>query len=277
MTLQNFCIECGQRIYPNQGKCPNCNTKTKYVESNNEYFIDIPIYTVGFFNFSIDFSPIIKNYRTDYDYSICSCGYINHKNNEFCYNCGKKINGKLSKFFKQPYKLKSSAKTIFCDSCMEQLLDGIKKFMFELNNKDLSNFNHIYFDSNYCFCGAENNPKSEFCYICNAPLKKIEKSDNYRVYCSCGTINNAENNICINCSSDLLEPNKHLICVCGTINEENAKLCSNCNRVLSKDRNIPTKLICKCGAILDYETHYCPFCGNSIGKYIDRIRNNQKL
>lgn len=286
MTLQNFCIECGQKIYPNQGRCPKCNAKTGYKKNNDEYFIDIPMHDVGFFNTQIDFSPIIKNYRDNYEYTICSCGYINHSSNEFCYNCGKKIRGKFLRFFKQSYKLpepntKLFCKTCgsenlidsrFCESCGDQLIEDRKNIVLESDNNDLDNFKFEFNNSEFCFCGAENNHGDEFCGSCGRSLKKVEKSKDYRFYCSCGTLNNIKNDFCSSCGVKLADPHKHLICVCGTVNPANAELCSECNRFLSKDRYILSKLVCKCGAILDYGTQYCHYCGNRIGKDISKIR-----
>ena len=266
MTLQNFCVECGKKICPKQGKCSNCNTRTYYSENGDECMTSIPIYNIGFFNTQIDFSPFLNDYRTDYKYIICSCGYINNSNNEFCYNCGKKINGKLSKLFKQSYRFPNSKTKMSVENYRENLIDGLINFMSESDNNEFDNFNPTYSNSQFCFCGEEINPEDECCSKCGRPLKRIDESDEYRIYCSCGTLNSISNDFCTNCGVNLNDFNSNLICSCGTINDNDAESCSKCNRTLSKDRVILTKLVCKCGAILDCDTQYCPFCGNSIRK-----------
>ena len=41
----------------------------------------------------------------DFKYEICSCGYLNDVNNEYCYMCGsKRSQSKLSKFLKRKRK-----------------------------------------------------------------------------------------------------------------------------------------------------------------------------
>lgn len=291
MVLQNFCTECGKRIYPNQSKCSNCGAITVYKDNDKEYIIDLPVYDVGFFNTQIDFSFAIKSYRKEYKYVICKCGYINAVDNNFCSVCGNKLKGKLSKIINVGPTLPKSPNKIICDNCNTENLIGSKfcencghQLIEERNTlnpkiKDdgkLDNLKFNYADSVFCYCGAENGPDDKFCGNCGLPLEKIDSSKDYKIYCSCGKINDAKNEYCENCGQNLSYPHKNLVCVCGTINPVGCELCSNCNRLLTEDRYTTTKLICKCGAILDYQTSFCPFCGSKIAKDINKIRSLSK-
>jgi len=92
MVLENYCKHCGHRLHPDEPYCKECGRKTQYLPTKDNYILDIPIYDIGFFDFDIDFSPYINSSKEDFKYEICSCGYLNDVNNEYCYMCGAKRN-----------------------------------------------------------------------------------------------------------------------------------------------------------------------------------------
>jgi len=101
MHAGNYCKVCGHRILPNEPYCTGCGAKTGNDASNETCILTPPIHNIGFFNFPIDFSPYIIT-NSDFKYDICSCGYLNDIDNEFCYMCGaKRSESKLSRIFKR--------------------------------------------------------------------------------------------------------------------------------------------------------------------------------
>ena len=101
MHLENYCKNCGHRLFPNESHCTNCGRKTgNLASSDNNVFLP-PIHDIGFFNLDIDFSPYIESDRDDFKYEICSCGYLNDVNDEYCHMCGaKKSESKFTRLFK---------------------------------------------------------------------------------------------------------------------------------------------------------------------------------
>ena len=88
MVLENYCRNCGHRILRNEPFCSNCGCKTNNRKKDELLIFTPPIHDIGFFDFNIDFSPYIESNRKDFQYEICSCGYLNEVSNEFCYMCG---------------------------------------------------------------------------------------------------------------------------------------------------------------------------------------------
>ncbi len=76
----------------------------------------LPIYDIGFFDLDIDFSPYIESTRKDLKYEVCSCGYLNLKENDYCYHCGvKRTHSKLRRIFKSQPKPTFSFTTVSCE------------------------------------------------------------------------------------------------------------------------------------------------------------------
>lgn len=179
MALENFCKNCGKRIYPNDQFCHSCGCKTAYDDTIEENLLTVPIYDIGFFNLDIDFSPYIKSSRDDFKYEICSCGYLNQKDNEYCYMCGaKRSEGRLSKLLKNKNKPEFSFENIlcecghlnskdsdFCEMCGKQIAPTDSE-----SDDNYSNFNLEFKNPVFCFCGEENDKSSEFCRNCGLPL-----------------------------------------------------------------------------------------------------------
>ena len=178
MQVGNYCKECGHRIHPNEYFCTGCGCKTGYDSKNSDYVFTPPIHDIGFFDFDIDFYPYIDS-KNDCTYEICSCGYLNHKDNEFCYMCGaKRSQSRLSKILKRKSKpvfsvdnvlcecgAVNSKENVFCEMCGRQLKDDK---VIEKDN--FSNFNLEFEDSIFCFCGEENERYSRFCRNCGMDL-----------------------------------------------------------------------------------------------------------
>ena len=136
MRSGNYCKVCGHRILPNEPYCTGCGAKTGFDASDIDCVLTPPIHNIGFFNFQIDFSPYIIT-KNDFKYEICSCGYLNDKNNEFCYMCGaKRSESKLAKILKRKSKPKFS------------------------------------FDNVLCECGAVNSKENIYCEMCGKQLKE---------------------------------------------------------------------------------------------------------
>ena len=134
--MENYCGNCGHRLHPNDSFCPNCNFKTRNEVINDVILFEPPIHNIGFFNFQIDFSPYIDP-KNNVKYEICSCGYLNDINNEFCYMCGAKRH----------------------QSKLEKLIRNKQKPVFSLDNV-------------LCDCGAINSRENVFCERCGKQLKE---------------------------------------------------------------------------------------------------------
>lgn len=286
MVLENYCRNCGRRIHTNEPYCPNCGFKTIYENNNSDYFFEIPIHNIGFFNLDIDFSPYINPLRKDYTYEICSCGFINNRSNEYCYMCGKKRNhSTFSKIIKNKRKPQFSIGNVlcecghintkddfFCENCGKQIRENNTIF-----NDDYSNFNLEYDDSVFCFCGEENDKLSKFCRNCGRPLKSYGRMDSIYKLCSCSCINEVTSDFCTECGCELAYENESLICVCGFKNDVGSNFCSNCNRPLNPNRVIKSHILCSCGEILDYDSDFCPECGRNIQRSIRRKNSLKNL
>ena len=115
MIKGNYCKKCGHRIFPSDQYCKQCGCKTGYYNRDAHIFT-VPLYDIGFFNLDIDFSPYIESKREDFQYEICSCGYLNHVENEYCYMCGaKRSPSKLDKIFKHESKPTFSIDNMLCE------------------------------------------------------------------------------------------------------------------------------------------------------------------
>lgn len=288
MTLENYCKKCGHRILPNNQYCPECGCKTFNTEKEESYVFTPPIHNIGFFNFSIDFSPYILSKRDDFKYEICHCGYINDVSNEFCYMCGtKRAQGKLAKILKNKSKPKfnlenvlcdcgaiNSKENIFCEMCGKQLN---KNIVYE--NSNYSNFNLEFNDSIFCFCGEENESNAQFCRNCGLPLKNYGNLPDMAVLCVCSTLNDINDSFCIECGANIKKENSQIVCVCGHKNPISAKFCQDCQRPLNPKRLIISKIICSCGEVNDWDTEFCPNCGKNIKKMFlmkNALRNTVK-
>lgn len=276
MLLENYCRYCGQRILPNESHCSGCGRKTVYTGNSDVYVFTPPIHNIGFFNFQIDFSPYI-NIKNDFKYEICSCGYLNDINNEYCYMCGaKRTPSKLSKIFKGKSKPKFSVDTIFCECgavnsrenvfcemCGKQLKeDEIPR------NDNYSNFNLEFGDSMFCFCGEENERFSRFCRNCGLPLMNYGNIGNIAILCTCSTLNEITSDFCIECGNSLKKVDTKILCVCGHKNPRNSRFCEECDRPLNPQRRIQTRIVCSCGEILDWDSEFCHNCGKNIKRAI---------
>ncbi|MFM5882430.1 MULTISPECIES: zinc ribbon domain-containing protein [Methanobrevibacter] len=275
MTLENYCKKCGHRILPNNPYCPGCGCKTIYTENDESYVFTPPVHDIGFFNFSIDFSPYIMSNRDDFKYDICHCGYLNDVTNEFCYMCGaKRFHSKLARFLKNRSKPKfnldnvlcecgavNSKENSFCEMCGKQLHEHETK-IYKSNN--YSNFNLEFKNSVFCFCGEENEESSQFCRNCGLPLINYGHLSDMALLCVCSTLNDINSSFCIECGLNLKKENSLIVCVCGHKNPISAKFCQNCERPLNPKRLINSKILCSCGEILDWNTEFCPNCGKNI-------------
>lgn len=281
MVLQNYCGNCGKRLSLNEEYCKGCGARTAFVDAGDDYMFTLPIYDIGFFDLDIDFSPYIESTRKDLKYEVCSCGYLNLKENDYCYHCGvKRTHSKIRRIFKsQPKPTFSftivscecghvnSKENLFCEMCGKKLVEDE-----ETPLKDL--YSNFEFECDYpifCFCGQENDEFSQFCSNCGFPLDNFEKTDgNIQKLCFCSTLNDVTADFCVDCGIDLKNENKALICVCGTKNPISAKFCSSCDRQLNPKRFVKSKLVCSCGKIVDYDVEFCPNCGKNIKKAMNR-------
>ena len=278
MALENFCHNCGHRVLPNEPFCTQCGCKTGHVDNGDLIVLIPPIHDIGFFNFSIDFSPYIERDNIDFKYEICSCGYLNDVNNEYCYMCGaKRSQSRLSRILKHKPKPKfeignvlcecgnvNPKENLFCDMCGRQL----REVPFQ-NKDNFSNFNLEFKDSIFCFCGEENEKFSQFCKNCGRPLKNYGPSSSISILCTCSTINEVTSDFCVGCGKSLNKEDSLLICVCGHKNKRGLKFCETCDRPLNPQKIIKTKIICSCGEILDWDADFCHNCGKNIKRSID--------
>ena len=272
MAFGNYCKICGHRILPTEPHCAGCGAKTGYNAGSPATVLVPPIYNIGFFNFQIDFSPYIESKQEDFKYEICSCGYLNDINNEYCYMCGaKRSQSKLSKILKGDTKPKFSIDTvlckcgainskenIFCEMCGRQL----KKEEIPFDN--YSNFSSEFSDSTFCFCGEENEKYSQFCRNCGMPMISYGNIGQTAILCTCSTLNEITSDYCIECGTSLKKEDMKIVCVCGHKNSRHLKFCENCERPLNPKRNVKTRIVCSCGEILTWDTDFCPKCGKNI-------------
>ena len=163
MVLQNYCGNCGKRLSLNEEYCKGCGARTAFVDAGDDYMFTLPIYDIGFFDLDIDFSPYIESTRKDLKYEVCSCGYLNLKENDYCYHCGvKRTHSKLRRIFKSQPKPTFSFTTVscecghvnskenlFCEMCGKKLVEDE-----ETPLKDL--YSNFEFECDYpifCFFG----------------------------------------------------------------------------------------------------------------------------
>ena len=211
MTLENYCKYCGHRILPNEPFCSGCGKKTIYNPSDDISVLTPPIHNIGFFDLDIDFSPYIESKRKDFKYEICSCGYINEVDNEFCYMCGaKRSQSKLERILNKNPKPTFSMDTvycecgtinpkenIYCENCGMQLKEE------EIIPDNFSNFNLEFDNPIFCFCGEENDRFSQFCKNCGMPLINYGKQHDVAILCTCSCVNEITSDFCIDCGNNL--------------------------------------------------------------------------
>ena len=273
MYFENYCSKCGHRIHPNEPYCEGCGLKTHYEGNGDDNIISIPIHSIGFFNFDIDFSPYLT-FDHNFNFDICSCGYINDINNDYCSMCGNKRNkGIFSRILKNKNKIDltdnilcecgalNSQENTFCEMCGRNLQQ-------DQSFDNYSNFNLEFNDSVFCFCGEENDKSSQFCRNCGFPLKNYGNLKNISYLCCCSTVNNITSDYCVSCGESFKKENSKIICVCGHKNANNLKFCEECERPLNPKKIIKSRIICSCGEILDWDSEYCPNCGKNIKKRI---------
>lgn len=279
MSSKNYCEKCGHRILLNEPNCKGCGSKTGNVAIENIFVLDVPIHNIGFFNFNIDFSPYIISKRENFEYEICSCGYLNHVDNEYCYMCGAKRNhSKFERIIKNKTKPEfsldnvlcdcgaiNSKENIYCEMCGKQL-----KVDLRTTNENYSNFNLEYEDSVFCVCGEENEKFSQFCRNCGRPLINYGKLDDVYILCTCATLNDVASDFCIECGVSLNRQNSVVVCLCGETNPHGAKFCHNCERPLNPQKTLKTRMVCSCGEILDWDADFCHNCGKNIKRTLIR-------
>lgn len=289
MEFWNYCPKCGKRLMPNEHHCLSCGEKTILEDSDDNFIFTPPIHNIGFFNFSIDFSPFI-NRDAYFKYDLCSCGYLNEINNEYCHNCGvKRVEKGLSRFLKKFEKPKLDIDNIvinediicecgainhkdseFCDMCGRKLHDDEKP------DDNFSNFNFETDNPVFCVCGEENYAESQFCGNCGLPLDSYEMIDGIKILCNCSVLNDATSDFCVECGNALNEEVSEIICICGHRSPMNYRQCPSCERPLNAYRVLKTRIVCSCGKILDYNSEFCPNCGKNIKKAINRKKSFSK-
>ena len=206
MHLENYCKNCGHRLFPNESHCTSCGCKTSNLVSTANNVFMPPIHDIGFFNLDIDFSPYIESARDDFKYEICSCGYLNEVGDEYCFMCGtKKSKSRFKRLFKNRSEPNYFMDNIlcecgavnlreneYCEMCGKKLHNGKSSA-----NDNFSNFNLEFEDSKFCFCGQENEKSAQFCNNCGLPLSNYGKSNDVYILCTCSTINDATSDFCI--------------------------------------------------------------------------------
>ena len=260
MALENYCKKCGHKLLPNEPYCIKCGSKTHNMETNNP-ILDIPIHNIGFFDFDIDFSPYIDSDRQDFKYDICSCGYINEVDNEYCDMCGAKRNhSKFEKLIKNKSKPQFSMDNILCDC---GAINSHENAFCEMCGKQLKETPTIIEDNNYS----------------NFNLKEFDKLNNddfgekYKYVKYFGIDKNTKNSVgdqitvlYYNSIDDFAlsintKTNDEVI-FCK--NPKGSKFCHNCERPLNPQKTIYTRIICSCGEILDFDSDFCHNCGKNI-------------
>lgn len=282
MVLENYCRRCGCRILPNERVCSNCGLNTGRIGSDDLHILTPPIHNIGFFNFDIDFSPYIISEKRDFKYEICSCGYLNEVDNEYCYMCGaKRSHSRLSKILKNKSKPQftignilcecgtvNPKDNVFCDMCGKQLRN-----LSNDDSENYSNFNLKFDKSVFCFCGEENERFAQFCNNCGRPLRNYGVLPDISILCTCSTLNDITSDYCVECGANLKRENSMFICVCGHKNRSRSKFCEMCERQLNPLRVIKSKIVCSCGEILDWDSDFCPNCGENIRRTINRKKS----
>ncbi len=282
MEFWNYCPDCGKRLCYDEEFCSSCGMKTSFKNGDDNHIFTPPIHNIGFFNFPIDFSPYI-NTKADFEYDICSCGYLNKIDNEFCHHCGvKRIEKGISRFVRNHVKPRwniedfvndeiicecgavNSQDSEYCEMCGRKLHEDKK------TDDTFLNYNLEYDDPIFCSCGKENDQNSLFCENCGLPLDRIENVNGMKKLCVCSVLNDLTADFCLNCGNDLNEEVTEIICVCGTRNPLNKEFCFSCNRPLNHQRTLKTKIVCSCGKILDFNSDFCPYCGKDIKRAITR-------
>lgn len=274
MIKGNYCRNCGQRIFPSQPYCINCGCRTGYL-NEDDHVLTVPIHDVGFFNLDIDFSPYIESDRDDFEFEICSCGYLNHAEDEYCSMCGaKRFPSKFAKIFKnqtrQPFSIDNvececgyinSRENNFCEECGRALKDIEKP-----KNHRYNNFRFEFENPIFCFCGEENDEYSQFCTNCGRPLMNYGPSNDISILCVCSKINESTSDFCIECGKSLNKESSVIVCVCGNLNPEGTRFCEKCDRPLNPQKTLKTRIICSCGELLDWDSEFCNNCGKNIKK-----------
>ena len=273
MIRGNYCTRCGHRIHPNESSCKVCGSRTGYLSDGENIVLEVPIHDVGFFDFDIDFSPYILSARKDFKYEICSCGYLNHADNEYCYMCGaKRSPSKWDRILRNDSKpvfsmdnvlcecgAINSRENAFCEMCGKQLVEDVPYIA-----DNYSNFNLEFKESVFCFCGQENDKFSRFCINCGLPLVNYGRTNDLFILCTCSAINEFDSDFCIGCGKSISDASTVVLCICGEKNPPGSKFCSNCERPLNPQKTLKTRIICSCGEILDWNDDYCHNCGRNI-------------
>jgi membrane protease subunit (stomatin/prohibitin family) len=289
MAFWNYCPKCGKRLMPNEESCLRCGAETIQENSDDTFIFAPPIHNIGFFNLSIDFSPYIIR-DCEYDYDVCSCGYLNNINDEYCYHCGvKRVETGLSRYIRKFVKPKLDIGNIvvnndivcecgavnlhdseFCDMC------GRKLHPDEEPDDNYSNFNLESDNPIFCTCGQENDDESQFCRNCGLPLDSYGKMDDIKILCNCAVLNDVTSDFCTECGNPLNEEVAEIICICGNRNPISARFCPSCERPLNAYRVLKTRIVCSCGKIIDYNSEFCPNCGKNIKRVINRKKSLSK-
>lgn len=283
MELWNYCPNCGKRLKPNEEFCLNCGSETLSKNNEDNYPFTPPIHNIGFFDLKIDFSPYI-NTNSNFKYDVCSCGYFNKIDNEWCHHCGvRRTKGGLSRFIKKTRIHKfdindfanntdiicecgasNSSDSEFCQMCGRRLHEEP-----EIDDSRL-NYELKYENSIFCSCGQENSEENQFCENCGLPFDHYNHIDGMKILCVCSVLNEITADFCTECGNNLNEEIKEIICVCGTRNPLDADFCTSCQKRLNPERIIKSKIVCSCGQILDFNSEFCFNCGKNIKKIIKR-------
>lgn len=278
MVLRNYCVECGSRIHLGEDTCSSCGAETGLKKYDNPAIFTPPLYDVGFFNFDIDFSPFIKRQGVNFNYKLCSCGFLNETSNKHCFNCGENL--KKSKFDKLRIKRKAKKKikTIRCEC--GALNDEGSYYCYNCG-RNLSSGSPYSNSVIKCKCGAINSSENLYCEICGMRLsddERIVEEDlksnfnlKYRdsVFCFCGEENRMGDAYCNSCGAPLLNMGTasrrvQILCVCSTLNSSNDMFCINCGKELNREQQ---SLICICGTKNPLNVKVCQKCGRPLNPH----------